>query len=79
MEDTGTAVMERCDLLATISEEPGLIVRPYGSRAMNEANDIVAGWMRVAGMTTRRDEIGNLVGRYEGTGLGQTTRNYLFT
>jgi allantoate deiminase len=63
MEDTGTAVMERCDLLATISEEPGLIVRPYGSRAMNEANDIVAGWMRVAGMTTRRDEIGNLVGR----------------
>jgi allantoate deiminase len=79
VEDTARAVMERCDVLASISEESGLIVRPYGSRAMNEANDVVAGWMRMAGMTTGRDEIGNLVGRYEGTGLGQTTRNYLFT
>ena len=68
MKDTATTVMERCDLLANISEEPGLIVRPYGSQAMNEANNIVAGWMRMAGMTTRRDEIGNLVGRYEGNG-----------
>ena len=68
MEDTARAVMERCDALASISEEPGIIVRPYGSRAMNEANDVVAGWMRMAGMTTRRDELGNLVGRYEGTG-----------
>jgi allantoate deiminase len=70
MKDTATTVMERCELLANISEEPGLIVRPYGSQAMNEANNIVAGWMRMAGMTTRRDEIGNLIGRYEGTGEG---------
>jgi allantoate deiminase len=68
MKDTATTVMERCDLLANISEEPGLIVRPYGSQAMNEANNIVSGWMRAAGMTTRRDSIGNLIGRYEGTG-----------
>lgn len=68
MKDTAATVMERCDLLANISEEPGLIVRPYGSQAMNEANNIVAGWMRAAGMTTEQDEIGNLVGRYEGTG-----------
>jgi allantoate deiminase len=68
MKDAATTVVERCDLLANISEEPGLIVRPYGSQAMNEANNIVAGWMRLAGMTTRRDEIGNLIGRYEGTG-----------
>jgi allantoate deiminase len=61
-------VMERCDLLANISEEPGLIHRPYGSRAMHRVNDIVAGWMRTAGMTTRRDQIGNLIGRYEGLG-----------
>ena len=65
-------VMEWCDLLGNISEEPGIIVRPYGSRAMNEANDIVAGWMRGIGMTTRRDEIGNLIGRYEGTGEKRT-------
>jgi allantoate deiminase len=68
VEDTARAVMEQRDVLASISEESGLIVRPYGSRAMNEANDVVAGWMRMAGMTTGRDEIGNLVGRYEGTG-----------
>jgi allantoate deiminase len=68
LKDTAATVMERCDLLANISEERGLIVRPYGSQAMNEANNIVAGWMRTAGMTTGRDEIGNLLGRYEGTG-----------
>lgn len=68
MKDTANTVMERCDLLANVSEEPGLIVRPYGSQAMNEANNIVAGWMRQAGMKTGRDEIGNLLGRYGGTG-----------
>ena len=68
MKDAVTTVMERCDLLANISEEPGLIHRPYGSKAMHEVNDIVAGWMRTAGMTTRRDQIGNLIGRYEGRG-----------
>jgi allantoate deiminase len=35
---------------------------------MREASDVVSGWMRAAGMTTERDEIGNLIGRYEGTG-----------
>jgi allantoate deiminase len=68
VKDTATTVMERCDLLANISEEPGLIVRPFGSQAMREANNIVSGWMRAAGMSVRRDEIGNLIGRYEGTG-----------
>jgi allantoate deiminase len=68
VKDLATTVMERCDLLANISEEPGLIHRPYGSQAMHGVNDIVAGWMRTAGMTTRRDQIGNLIGRYEGLG-----------
>jgi allantoate deiminase len=68
MKDTATTVMERCELLGNISEEPGRLTRPFGSQAMREANDIVSGWMRVAGMTTRFDEIGNLIGRYEGTG-----------
>ena len=60
--------MERCELLGGISEEPEVLVRPYGSGAMREVNDVVSGWMREAGMTPRRDEIGNLIGRYEGTG-----------
>jgi allantoate deiminase len=68
MKDAATTVMERCELLENISEEPGLLVRPYGSQAMNQANGIVSDWMHDAGMTTRRDSIGNLIGRYEGTG-----------
>jgi allantoate deiminase len=68
MKDAVAPVMERCDLLANSSEELGLVHRPYGSQAMHEVNDIVAGWMRTAGMTTRRDQIGNLIGRYEGLG-----------
>src|SRR3712207_1440300 len=68
MKDAATTGMERCELLENISEEPGLLVRPYGSQAMNQANGIVSDWMHDAGMTTRRDSIRNLIGRYEGTG-----------
>jgi len=68
MKDTATTVMERCDLLANISEEPNALTRPYGSQAMREANKIVSGWMREAGMAVKQDEIGNLIGCYEGTG-----------
>jgi allantoate deiminase len=68
MKGAEATVMERCDLLADISEESDVLTRPYGSRAMREANKVVSGWMREAGMTVRRDEIGNLIGRYGGTG-----------
>jgi allantoate deiminase len=68
MRDRAAVVLERCDRLAGISEERGAITRPYGSPAMREVNDVVAGWMREAGMTTRRDAIGNLIGFYGGTG-----------
>ena len=60
--------MERCELLGNVSEESGALTRPYGSRAMREANEIVSGWMRGAGMTVSQDEIGNLIGHYQGTG-----------
>jgi allantoate deiminase len=68
MKDPATSVIEWCDLLANISERSYALTRPYGSQAMREANKVVSGWMREAGMTVRRDEIGNLIGRYEGTG-----------
>lgn len=60
--------MERCDFLGGISEESGLLVRPFGSQAMQRAQDAVSGWMQEASMSVRRDAIGNLIGRYEGTG-----------
>ncbi|MGI8910889.1 MAG: allantoate amidohydrolase [Rubrobacteraceae bacterium] len=63
-------VMERCNALGGVSEEPGILVRPYGSSSMREVNDMVSGWMREAGMSVRTDALGNLIGRYEGTGNG---------
>src|SRR3712207_8738218 len=68
MKNMATTVMERCELLSNISEEPGIIHRPYGSPSMRSVNGVVDDWMRMAGMTVRRDKIGNLIGRYEGTG-----------
>jgi allantoate deiminase len=58
--------MARCDLLARFSEEEGRLTRPYGTQALRATQDAVASWMAEAGMTVRRDAIGNLVGRYEG-------------
>ena len=58
--------MKRIDALARLTDESGSLTRTYGSPAMRKANDLVAGWMRAAGMTTREDAIGNLIGHYAG-------------
>ncbi|MDQ3705338.1 MAG: allantoate amidohydrolase [Chloroflexota bacterium] len=63
-------VMERADVLGNISEEPDRLTRRVATPAMKQANSIVEEWMRAAGMSVRQDNIGNLVGRYEGTGEG---------
>jgi allantoate deiminase len=56
-------VLERCARLGVISEEDGLLMRRFGTVAMRRANELVAGWMREAGLSTREDAIGNLFGR----------------
>jgi allantoate deiminase len=58
--------MARCAQLARISEEPGRLTRSYASAAMAEADAVVAGWMRDAGLEARLDPAGNLVGRRAG-------------
>ena len=55
-------------MLATFSEEYGKITRSYGSPALAAARAAAAGWMRDAGMEVRVDPIGNLRGRYAGSG-----------
>jgi allantoate deiminase len=65
--DSARLVMERCDILGAISEEPDRLTRRYGTEQMRQANAAVAEWMREAGMLTRSDAIGNLIGRYEGS------------
>lgn len=66
-------VMGCLDQLARISEEPSRLTRTYGSTAMRQANELVAGWMRAAGMSTRTDAIGNLVGHYPAAKTGAKT------
>jgi allantoate deiminase len=65
MRDLASIVMERIDALGKISDEPGRLTRTFGSQAMRRTNDLVAFWMRVAGMETREDAIGNLIGRFQ--------------
>ena len=61
-------IIERCHYLAECTEEPGAITRPFASEAMHCAHKLVREWMGEAGMIVRRDNIGNLRGRYEGEG-----------
>jgi allantoate deiminase len=65
--DRAVRLLERCDQLASHSEEPGRITRPYGTPSLAAARDDLADWMCVAGMTVSIDAIGTLRGRYEGT------------
>ncbi len=58
-------IMQRCDVLATISETPGELTRVYLSEQHFQANRQVAQWMTQAGMHVWQDEVGNICGRYE--------------
>lgn len=55
--------------LSTIgrSQEGGGWTRPSFTPQYHEARDLVASWMRKAGMQVRVDAVGNLIGRLEGT------------
>lgn len=43
-----------------------MITRPVASESMRCAHELVMEWMEAAGMTVRRDNLGNLRARYEG-------------
>jgi allantoate deiminase len=58
------AVLRRCDELAAFSEEAGRLTRRFATPALRQAGEAVRGWMEGAGLDTRRDAIGNLIGRY---------------
>ncbi len=61
--DAANRLMRRCDELNKYSEEPGRLTRAYGGDALRQAMRLVAGWMADAGLETRRDAVGNLIGR----------------
>jgi allantoate deiminase len=59
-----TDILRQHDLLASITEEPGRITRTYLTPQHREAGELIAGWMREAGMDAHFDALGNVVGRY---------------
>ena len=56
-------MLERCDRLAEVSEEEDRLTRRFGTDAMRQANELVGGWMREAGLEVREDPVRNLSGR----------------
>jgi allantoate deiminase len=56
-------IQDRLDALAAITEEKGVITRTFLSEATLRANQLVAEWMREAGLTTSEDRVANLVGQ----------------
>ena len=69
MTDSSTyasTVLARCDELARISEEDGRLTRRFGTPALRQAGKTVREWMEGAGLQTRRDEVGNVIGRLGG-------------
>jgi hydantoinase/carbamoylase family amidase len=60
----GPQILSRCDELAALSEEPGRLTRTYLTPQHRAAGELIAGWMREAGMEARFDALGNVVGRY---------------
>ncbi|MFT4084380.1 MAG: allantoate amidohydrolase [Nocardioides sp.] len=64
--DAAQAVLDRCAELDQYSASPHHLERVYLSPQHRQANGRVADWMRQAGLTTRTDAAGNLVGRREG-------------
>jgi len=59
--------MARCDELAAYTEELGCITRSYGTPALTAARDVIAQWMRDAGLEVRTDAVGNVRGRVQGS------------
>src|SRR5258706_10172646 len=64
MTELAQQVAARIEALGQISDEAGRLTRTFCSPAMRRANDLVASWMREAGMNVREDAIGNLIGHY---------------
>lgn len=72
-------VMARCDELGHCSEDEDQLTRRYLCEPMHDVHDRLAGWMRAAGLTTRIDNAGNIIGRREGqaTNPGESPRALL--
>lgn len=62
----GQQLMDWLDQLGQISNDLGRLNRQPFTKAHRAALDRITAWMHEAGMSTRIDPVGNLIGRYEG-------------
>jgi allantoate deiminase len=62
----GESILARAELLAAITADAPRLTRAYLTPEHRRAGDLIAGWMREAGMSVKWDALGNVVGRYEG-------------
>jgi allantoate deiminase len=67
----GKVAFDRLEALARFTDEPGRLTRLYLSPAHKAAALQVQQWMAEAGMETRLDAVGNVVGRYEAVEPGR--------
>jgi len=61
--DAARAAIERCQAIATRTEEPGRTTRTFLSPPMRDVHDDLRAWMETLGMSVRVDEAGNLRGK----------------
>lgn len=62
--DLAAKIIERCRLLARITDIPGTTTRTFLSPAMRRCMSTVQAWMEAAGMSVSVDAVGNLRGLY---------------
>ncbi|HEY5208099.1 MAG TPA: allantoate amidohydrolase [Stellaceae bacterium] len=62
----GERLLAEADLLGAITEQDGTVTRTFLTPQHRLAADRVMQWMGEAGMAVSLDDIGNVVGRYEG-------------
>ncbi|HKB57794.1 MAG TPA: allantoate amidohydrolase [Lacunisphaera sp.] len=73
MADFSKRLARMLDELGRVTDEPGQLTRTFLSPAMRRANQLVAGWMKEAGLKVRVDSVGNLIGRLESKNRGAKT------
>lgn len=67
-DNLANQVMTRCDELATCSEDADRITRRYLTPPMKAVHDRMKAWMTEAGLASRVDNAGNVIGRRPSAG-----------
>ncbi|HKB91836.1 MAG TPA: allantoate amidohydrolase [Opitutaceae bacterium] len=61
---SAATVIERCRILAAMSEEPGVTTRTFLAPPTRDVHRTLRGWMENAGLATSIDAVGNVRGLY---------------